>query len=158
MNAIEILKTQHRELEELFDRMDGVKGQSREERRIFRQLAKAVEEHAHLEERYLYSEGQEVDCAATLEGYEEHELVRIMIRKIKKTSTKDGAFGAKVKVMREILQHHISEEEDEYFPLVENSLGEDRMEQIGLELEGHLNRRQKREHKQELVSEQTWAA
>lgn len=135
MNAIEFLKNQHREVETLFKRIEslGDKG-GKDKKRIFDEIYEKLDTHARLEEKIFYPEGREADEDMTLEAYEEHDIVRTLLKKIAKTSPSDETFMAKVTVLKEVVQHHVEEEEEEYFPECEKELGEERLEELGQEL------------------------
>ena len=134
MNAITFLEKQHRTVEDLFEQIEKADGNRRQQRSLFNELAENIENHAKIEEKIFYPAGREADEDVTLEAYEEHSLVRAMIRKIKKTKTTDETFMAKVTVLKELIEHHVEEEEGEYFPECEKTLGAERLNELGEEL------------------------
>jgi hemerythrin len=135
MNAIKLLRAQHRKVEELFEQIEKAEGSGREQRILFSELAENIESHAKIEEKFFYPAGQKIDKDLTFESYEEHDLVRALIRKIKKTPTRDDSFKAKVTVLKELIEHHVEEEEDDYFPECEKTLGEVSLEELGNKME-----------------------
>lgn len=135
MKATDFLEHQHREVEKLFEQIESAEGKGREQRTLFNELAEKIENHAKIEEKIFYPEGREVDEDITLEAYEEHALVRTMVQKIKKTRTTDETFKARVSLLKELIEHHVEEEEEEYFPKCEKEFGSERLEELGLELE-----------------------
>lgn len=136
MNAIEFLKRQHREVESLFKRIESLGDKAgREKKQIFDEIYEKLDTHARIEEKIFYPEGREADEDMTLEAYEEHDIVRTLLKKIAKTLPSDETFMAKVTVLKEVVQHHVEEEEEEYFPECEKELGEERLAEIGEELE-----------------------
>ena len=136
MNAIEFLKNQHREVEALFKRIESLGDKAgKDKKQIFDEIYEKLDTHARIEENIFYPEGREADEDMTLEAYEEHDIVRTLLKKIAKTSPSDETFMAKVTVLKEVVQHHVEEEEEEYFPECEKELGEERLEELGQELE-----------------------
>jgi hemerythrin superfamily protein len=136
MDAITLLKNQHREVEELFERFEALgDGGGSERKAIVAAIAKNLEAHAQIEERLFYPEGREADEETTLEAYEEHAVVRDLLKKIAKTRINDESLAAKMTVLKEIVQHHVDEEENEYFPECEALLGDERLEELGMEME-----------------------
>jgi hemerythrin-like domain-containing protein len=72
-----------------------------------------LEIHAELEEKLIYP--------AMNEAVEEHHLVHVLIKELKKLKPKDETFQAKFKVLGELVKHHIEEEEGEMLPKAEKS-------------------------------------
>jgi len=141
MNAIGYLENQHREVETLFGKIEKLgENRGREKKALFLELARKLDHHAKIEERIFYPEGKEVDEDTTLEAYEEHDVVRSLIRKIKKTGPNDESFLARVTVLKEIVEHHVEEEEEEYFPKCEKAFGEEKLEELGTELEAAFDK------------------
>ena len=135
MTATALLRKQHREVENLFDHIAKVEGSKREQRKLFDELVTLFTAHARIEEKLFYPEGRKVDEKLTLEAYEEHDVAHALIRKIKKTRSNDATFQAKIKVLKEIIEHHVEEEETEYFPECEKKLGQERLEELGEKME-----------------------
>jgi hypothetical protein len=136
MDAISYLKDQHREIEALFEKIEKLPERSgREKKAVFLELATKLDHHAKIEEKHFYPEGREVDEDVTLEAYEEHAVLRSLIRKIKGTHPSDETFMAKVTVLKEVVEHHVEEEEDEYFPKCRRKFGSERLEILGEKLE-----------------------
>ncbi len=136
MEATKFLENQHREVEALFEKIEKLgDGGGREKKALFAELAEKIETHAKLEEKLFYPEGEEIDEDTTLEAYEEHDVVRSLIRKIKRTSVSDDSFMAKITVLKELIEHHVEEEEGEYFPKCRNEMGEVKLRELGEKLE-----------------------
>lgn len=141
MDAIKYLESQHREVETLFKQIEELgDGAGREKKSIFNELARKIEHHAKIEEKVFYPEGEEVDEDMTLEAYEEHNVVRALVSKIKKTSPSDDTYMAKITVLKEMIEHHVEEEEEEYFPKCRRAFGEPRLAELGAELEETFER------------------
>ncbi len=132
-NAISFLKQQHREVEELFEEFEEEKesGSTRNKKKIFEEIAGKLTIHTKLEEEYFYPAVKSLDKELVLEAYEEHDVVKNLIKKIKATKPNSISFDAKVKVLKDTVEHHVDEEETELFPKCSNSLDEDKLEAIG---------------------------
>lgn len=88
--------------------------------------------HARGEERTLYP-ALERHRAATdlaLEGREEHAVLESLVGKLAAARTVDATFKAKLKVLTEILDHHVDEEEEQMFPEAREVLGAERLTAI----------------------------
>ncbi|HEV2251495.1 MAG TPA: hypothetical protein VGT60_13420, partial [Candidatus Limnocylindria bacterium] len=70
-----------------------------------------------------------------LEALEEHHLVDDIVEQLKDTPFDDEHWGAKFKVTKENVEHHIEEEETEMFTLVRKSFTADELEELGSRME-----------------------
>ena len=71
----------------------------------------------------------------TLEAYEEHQQVKTLIREVGNLAGGSEKSGAKLKVMKENVEHHVGEEEDEMFPQVRRIFDAADLDQLGQEME-----------------------
>jgi hemerythrin superfamily protein len=124
MDAIEMLKSQHREVEELFSKFDGFgENATKSKQTTFEKIADALAMHATIEEKHFYPA---VKAKRTedilLEALEEHLGIKRVIADLLKTQSSDPTFDAKVKVLKEQVEHHVEEEESDLFPKVRKVL------------------------------------
>jgi hemerythrin-like domain-containing protein len=140
MNALELLKTDHDKVRELFREFEAAAEKGDQDRFIdlVSQIAEELEVHTAIEEIVLYpaarNAGEEAEDLA-LEGIEEHHVVDQLLEEIKGMHPSDEAYIPKVKVLIENVEHHAEEEEQELFPELEETLGTQRLEELGQELE-----------------------
>lgn len=133
-----ILERDHRVLEENYKKLKKECEKDEEDRNIifcretFQQLKAAVEAHAKSEEIALYSlfEGNDSKHFKelkhfSLEGYKEHELVDQLLHELNANLNIDDEWVAKFTVFRELLAHHIEEEEEDFFPKVQSVLSKE---------------------------------
>lgn len=144
MNAVDMLKQQHREVEKLFDQFE--EAESAEARRdAFNEIADALAVHATIEERHFYPTVKDLETEEILvESVEEHLEVKRAIAELLRMDAAADQFGAKVKDLREDVEHHVEEEEGELFPKVERLFDEVALERLGAvmdDLQGQLRRR-----------------
>jgi hemerythrin superfamily protein len=147
MNAMDLLKEDHDQVKEMFDRFRDLGLEDRaEKQRLFNRIAEALEIHAELEERVFYpavrSVKSEDAMEITLEAFEEHKIVETLLRQIRSLARGDARKDAKMRVLMESVEHHIEEEEDEIFGEAAD-LGEERLDDLGDQmqsLEGDLLR------------------
>ena len=117
-DAIDLLKDEHRKLEALLDA--GEKTTTRAVKRraeILKSLVAQLTAHELIEEKLLYP-ALKPHAKATdivLEGYEEHHVADVVLAELKRMRTSDERWGAKFKVLKENIEHHIEEEEDDMF-------------------------------------------
>jgi hemerythrin superfamily protein len=135
MNAIEMLKQQHREVEALFAQFKKARSAG-PQRKIFEQIADALAVHATIEEKHFYpSVKKKATEDLLLESLEEHLEIKRVIADLLVLDAKDPTFEAKVTVLEEDVQHHVGEEEKELFPKVEKLFDEETLEAIAEAME-----------------------
>ncbi|RYZ88593.1 MAG: hemerythrin domain-containing protein [Proteobacteria bacterium] len=140
-DAIKFLEAQHREVEDLFKKMEDLSDRAHKSRGvIFEEIAQKLSHHAKIEELIFYPEGKDVDKDLTLEAYEEHDVVKQMIAKIKRTETGDETYMAKVTVLKEVVEHHVKEEEEEYFPKTRKEFGDEHLKELGAKLKAKFDK------------------
>jgi hemerythrin-like domain-containing protein len=134
MNAIDLLKEHHREVQGLFEQIEEAEGID-EKTKLFRDLAGKLVGHDGIERQIFYPACEEaLGLTDELgEALVEHGVVEFSLYQA------DQALGGpdfdfKVKVLQELLDHHIKEEEDEFFPKVQKALGDDKLDSLGEEL------------------------
>jgi hemerythrin superfamily protein len=146
VNAIDMLKQQHREVEELFEEFESAgDGAKKTKERVCKQIADALALHAEIEEKIFYPESKQAaeDAEELLrESVEEHLAVKKLIADIMQSSVDDPQFDAKLTVLKEQVEHHVEEEEQDLFPKVKKACSKqqledmgDRMQQLAEELE-----------------------
>lgn len=134
MKATDLLKDQHKKVDELFERIP--LADSEEIGALRDELVAILVAHSAIEEEIFYPASQEVLGASSLisASYEEHALVHVMLQKLLSAEPGDETFHARLGVLKELVRHHIQEEERELFPQIENAMGEERLEELGARL------------------------
>ena len=131
MNAIELLESQHREVETLFRKIEKAAGPEKED--LFDQIADALAIHASIEEKHFYpatrSQRTEDDLR---EAVEEHLSIKRIIADLLECDPEDPQFEAKVIVLKEQVEHHVKEEEEELFPKVKAELSADQLDDLAV--------------------------
>jgi len=134
MKATELLKKQHKEVRDLFKRIESEeRGDAKTE--LFEELATKLVGHDSIERKIFYPACEEhLGMSDNLgEALVEHGVVEFSLHQADQAQNK-GDFGFKCKVLQDVLEHHISEEESELFPKVESELGKDALEELGAEM------------------------
>jgi len=144
MDAFNLLKTDHRKVAELFDELESADGKAK--RQVFEQIKTELELHTHIEEKIFYPalEKPRETHDLTLEAYEEHDVVKKLLQQLSRARTANDEWEAQAKVLRENVEHHVEEEENELFEKAEAALGEERIEALGDEMAAEKERKQKR--------------
>jgi hemerythrin superfamily protein len=135
MDAITLLKDDHKTVERLFKRFEKAGDHAyAEKRRITDQIIEELSKHAAIEEQLFYPATRATvpdteDIA--LESMEEHHVVKWVLSEIEDMDPEHERFDAKVTVMIENVRHHVEEEEDEYFPKVREALSRKALQELG---------------------------
>jgi hemerythrin superfamily protein len=111
MNAIELLKSDHREVEKLFEAYEEATGKSAKAK-LAQQICLELCVHATIEEEIFYPEIREaVEEDMLDEAQVEHDGAKVLIAEIMAGEPGEEFFDAKVKVLSEEIKHHVKEEE-----------------------------------------------
>jgi hemerythrin-like domain-containing protein len=133
-DAIALLETDHRRLEDLLKRGEetterAVKGRTE----LLKTLTTELNVHELIEEKVLYPalkahpQAKEI----VLEGYEEHHVADLIVKELEGLAKNDEQWGAKFKVLKENIEHHIEEEEGEMFRTARGVLSREDLRQLG---------------------------
>jgi len=135
MKATDLLKDQHKEVAALFKRIESAKGGA-EKNKLFEELARNIAGHDAIEREIFYPACQKEMGTTDLlgEALVEHGVVEFSLYLADQARGEDD-FDFKITVLREIIEHHVEEEENELFPKVEKALGAEVLEQLGAEME-----------------------
>ena len=133
MDAIELLKDDHKKVEKIFTAME-----SKDDRqRLFPELDRELSVHAEIEEKIFYPAAKEVGPTRdlVLESIEEHKQIKMVLADLEQTDKTTDEWGAALKVLKEDVMHHVGEEEDELFPKVRKILSKEQLEDLGRRME-----------------------
>jgi hemerythrin superfamily protein len=118
MSAIDLLESQHREVEKLFSQIEKAKDSDRKTE-LFETIADKLAVHAAIEEHHFYPAVKEKRTEdILLEAVEEHLGIKRVLADLLETDAEDETFDAKIKVLKEEVEHHVGEEEKDLFPKV----------------------------------------
>ena len=128
IDATELLMSQHREVEGLFDTLASA---TSDKEVIVRKLVTTIMAHARIEEKFFYPAAKAIDPSLVMESFEEHEGIAHVIKRLHNIDLEDESFPAKITVLKEMIQHHVKEEENDLFPKVRTKLSADTLQQLG---------------------------
>jgi hemerythrin-like domain-containing protein len=133
-DALQMLEAEHRRLEDLLKQGEATTEAARKMRRdLLKTITAEVDRHEQKEERVLYPALQAHPEARELvsEGYQEHHVADVIIDELHAVATDDEAWGAKFKVLKENLEHHIKEEEGQMFRIARGVFSRDELQELG---------------------------
>ena len=143
MDAFNLLKTDHRKVEDLFSELESASGQAK--MRVFAQIKTELELHTHIEETIFYPALEEPKQTheLTLEAYEEHDVVKKLLQELSRAKSPTDEWEAQAKVLQENVEHHVEEEENELFKKAKAVLSQDEIETLGEQMESEKQRQQR---------------
>jgi hemerythrin-like domain-containing protein len=107
---------------------------------LFSQIENELKVHTQIEEEVFYpafhqaAEGEK-DEHLYYEAVEEHHVVDMVLPEIKDTDENSEEFAAKAKVLKDLVEHHIEEEEGEMFPKARKLMDTSELKDLGQQLE-----------------------
>ncbi len=139
MDAIVLLKNDHKTVQKLFKQFEKAGDSAHaEKKKIVRQIIEELSVHAHIEEQVFYPAARErvPDTEDhVLESLEEHHIVKWVLSELQDMDPTHERFDAKVTVLIENVRHHVEEEEGDWFPEVRKAMGRKELQELGERLE-----------------------
>jgi hemerythrin-like domain-containing protein len=144
MDAFELLKADHAKVAELFDLLETASGKRKLD--VFKRIKSELELHTHIEEAIFYPalEKPEKTHDLTLEAYEEHKVVKTLLTELSGAKKATDEWQAQAKVLRENVEHHVDEEENELFDKSNDALSDEEIESLGERMAAEKARKQGR--------------
>lgn len=160
MDAVAVLKNDHRQFEHLFQRFERSRS-TEEHRRIADTLVRELSIHATIEEQLVYPRLRQALAGdsgaarsprprpararrggrtrsaprsgerAVLVALEEHHFAKVALLEIEKLPATDGRFEGKIHVLAANVRHHVEEEERDLLPALESALSPDELDDLG---------------------------
>jgi hemerythrin superfamily protein len=137
-DAIVLLKNDHKEVRRLFrdfqklgDSAYSTKG------KLVDKMIELLTVHTYIENEVMYPRVRELlpDLEAdVLESYEEHHVADVLVIELSTMKPTDERFTAKTTVLIENVEHHMDEEEQDWFPKVRDGLGRKTLQELGAEM------------------------
>ena len=120
-SAFELLEQDHREVEEWFDEYNELEEDDNRKGELAEKICLALKVHAQIEEEIFYPQAREAinDNDIVDEAIVEHATVKNLIGEIEAMKVGEELYDAKMRVLGEMVKHHIKEEEEELFPELE---------------------------------------
>jgi hemerythrin superfamily protein len=125
---IEMLKDDHREVEQLFSDFEAASAQDHEERKnIADKICKKLDVHAELEEELFYPEvssASEEGKSLINESTREHQEMKDLTSEIREMDPKDASYEAKLTALKDATLHHVNDEEEKVFPFATENISD----------------------------------
>ena len=136
LNALDLLVEQHDKVEQLFEELESAELAPERKRFVFQELADNIAAHSAMEEQLFYPA---VHAAQTqeilLESTEEHLAIKRVLADLMQLELDDERFEAKLSVLKEEIEHHAREEEEQIlFPKLRRMMSEETLAALGGEM------------------------
>jgi hemerythrin-like domain-containing protein len=136
-DGLELLEQEHRRFEELLKQGEQTTERAKKGRReLLETLTAALDAHELMEESVLYPalhshpEARDV----VLEGFEEHHIADLIVKELQDVAEDDEQWGAKFKVLKENVEHHIKEEEGEMFRVARGLFSREELRELAVRM------------------------
>src|SRR6478609_765562 len=134
-DAIVLLKADHQEIREQFRRFTAAgENAAAAKGKIVDKIIELLTVHTFIENEVMYPEVRKLlpDVEDdVLESYEEHHVADLLCFELVSMDAGDERFVPKMTVLIENVEHHMGEEEDEWFPKVREGLGRKQLGELG---------------------------
>jgi len=137
-DAIVLLKQDHKEIRKVFRAFeDAGPGAEATRGKLVDKMLELLTVHTYIENECMYPRVRELvpDLEDdVLESYEEHHVADVLCMELATMAPDDEHFSAKTTVLIENVEHHMEEEESEWFPEVRKALGRKQLQELGAEM------------------------
>ena len=133
MDFFELLKNDHEKVSGIFEKMEDTTNKATKTRQeLFAQLRQELELHTQIEETILYPALKQAAQTRdiTMEALEEHQEVKDLLAEMQELSVEDEEWEAVLAELKENVDHHVEEEEQQMFPQARQVLSEDQISEI----------------------------
>ena len=131
-DGLQLLAQDHRTVEGLFADYENARGASAKQK-LVRQICTELKIHSMIEEEIYYPMIRgKVEEEALDEAYVEHDSAKLLVNELEAAEPDEEFYDAKVKVLKELIEHHVKEEEKQH----ENLFQQTRAAEVDLEALG----------------------
>jgi hemerythrin superfamily protein len=132
-DILDTLQTEHDEVQELLEKLVDSDG-AREQRQLVEKIKRALVPHTKAEEKVVYDavlalRGRDAKIDGN-EGYIEHGLADATLKKLDKLTANTPEFKAAAKVLKELIDHHVKEEERNIWAQVKENFSDEQRERM----------------------------
>ncbi len=140
MDVYKLLHEDHEKVKSIFGELEETTERALKKREhLFSELKTELTIHASAEEKFVYpllKEAKETH-ELSLEAVEEHAVVKRLLKELERDDKGTEEWAAKLKVLKENVEHHVEEEEDELFKKAKKVIDADLAEQLATEIEAY---------------------
>jgi hemerythrin-like domain-containing protein len=134
-DALVLLKEDHKEIKKVFrDFKEAGENAHVRKGELVKKMIELLTVHTYIENEIMYPEVRKLVPDVEddiLESYEEHHVADVLAMELFVMKPDNDRFDAKTTVLIENVEHHIEEEEGEWFPKVREALGRNELNDLG---------------------------
>jgi hemerythrin-like domain-containing protein len=140
-DAISLLKDDHKNVKDLLSKLESGRGNAASREQLVAKIENELRIHTQIEEDLFYPAFRDAartknDKKLYFEAIEEHNVVDMVLPDVRQADAQEQEiFSAKVKVLKDIVEHHIEEEEGQMFPKARKTLGQTRLRELGVQMQ-----------------------
>ena len=137
MDALKLLKEDHKKVKMLFGEVEELGDRaSAQRKKLFQKIDQELTVHSKIEETIFYPEFRRraensEEREEVLEAYEEHNIVKTLIGELENMDPKDETYKPKLSVLKEMVDHHVKEEESTMFKMAREIFDKEELDEIG---------------------------
>lgn len=137
INATDMLREDHDKVRELLSQLSSTTNRAAKKRsELLQKLKKEVLIHTQIEEEIFYPAFRDSKAEESkrlfYEAKEEHRAVdELVLPDVETTEPSSEEFAGRIKVLKDMIEHHAEEEEKEIFPKAKKALGKEELEELG---------------------------
>ena len=137
-DAIALLKKDHEKVKGLLRKLEKSRDRDKQ-RNIFAQIDNDLQMHTRIEEEIFYPAFKTAvnrsESNLYFEAVEEHHVVEMVLPEMRTSRLSTEIFAAKAKVLKDLVEHHIEEEESQMFPKARKALGSRQLTDLGVRMQ-----------------------
>ncbi len=137
MNAIDLLVNDHRTVKKLLEELSATTTRGVKTREsLVEKIGALLKAHTMIEEEIFYpafkQAGDEDAAKMYFEAVEEHRAAgELVLPDLLETDADGESFAGRAKVLKELVEHHVQDEERDMFPKAKKLLDEDQLKELG---------------------------
>jgi hemerythrin-like domain-containing protein len=145
VDAIQLLKTDHKLVKELLTELESSTTRAVKKRTdLLHQIEVNLKAHTTIEEEIFYpafkAAGDKEEAKMYFEALEEHRAAEdLVLPDLMGTDPACDQFSGRAKVLKELIEHHIEEEEQEMFKDAKKLLSKEELTELGARMEQRKN-------------------
>lgn len=136
MDALELLRTDHDRVNNLFQQIQSARDAS-QKRQLFTRIRSELDAHTHIEETVLYPVFSRYEETKQIveHSFKEHSEVKSLLQEIDGIKAAGPEMDARLQKLIDSVTHHVEEEESKLFPLIRKMMKRPEREQLGRHLQ-----------------------
>jgi hemerythrin superfamily protein len=135
MDILHLIEADHRKVAELFQKLHKTRGAGQNRQQLFAEIREALELHTQAEEQVFYPALQATDEARdlVLNAQADHQLIAELLEEMASDAAQDADWDEKLNELRENVEGHVEEEEDDLFDIARQLLSAEQARKLAEE-------------------------